>query len=75
MERYPGHQAKVNEKDVLENIKKSSRVLQHQTDLSLLFDRVGDARIVNVKRSIAWHTRIFYQMNFHHPKANHRKGI
>jgi erythromycin esterase-like protein len=46
MERYPRQQMKVNERDVLENIRKSSHVLQHQTDLSLLFDRIGDARIV-----------------------------
>jgi erythromycin esterase len=46
MGRYPGQKTKVNEKDVLENIKKSSHVLEHQTDLSPLFDRIGDARIV-----------------------------
>ncbi|TMI85337.1 MAG: erythromycin esterase family protein [Bacteroidetes bacterium] len=46
MERYAGQKTKVNEKDVVENIKKSSHVLEHQTDLSPLFDRIGDARIV-----------------------------
>jgi erythromycin esterase-like protein len=36
----------VNEHDVIENIKASSYVLPHQTALSPLFDRIGDARIV-----------------------------
>jgi len=46
MKRSQGQQTKVNEKEVLENIRQSSHILQHQTDLSLLFDRIGDARIV-----------------------------
>jgi erythromycin esterase-like protein len=46
MKRSQGQQTKVNEKEVLDNIWQSSHILQHQTDLSPLFDRIGDARIV-----------------------------
>lgn len=46
MERRQRQQTKISDQDVIENIKKSSYVLQHQTDLSPLFDRIGNARIV-----------------------------
>jgi len=46
VEGYFRQRTKVNEQDVVENIRGSSHVLKHQTDLSPLFDRIGDARIV-----------------------------
>ncbi|HET9825404.1 MAG TPA: erythromycin esterase family protein [Chitinophagaceae bacterium] len=46
MEHFRRQQTTLNENDAIENIKKYSYVLSHQTDLSPLFDRIGDARIV-----------------------------
>lgn len=46
MKRYFTEATNVNEKDVIQSIRKFSHPLNHRSDLSPLFDRIGDARIV-----------------------------
>jgi erythromycin esterase-like protein len=46
MKRHLKEETKLNEKDIIESIRESSYPLKNKNDLSPLFDRIGDARIV-----------------------------